>query len=244
MASGDRDDRVLPLTRGVAWFIVPFLIVAFAVLWPVPTDTDTLFAWHIVPTLTPMILGSAYLGGAYFFVRAGRASQWHAVKGGFIPVALFATLLGIATIIHWDKFHHGHVAFWLWSGLYFTTPFLVAYVYLTNRRHDPPAVGRRPAHAVDRRTIHRRRRRTRVRHRPVPVHHAGARDVDLAVAAHTADGTGHGRGVLPRTRRRRRADRPAVEQRPYPTPGCARDAGADPDRGHPRTRSNSPPARH
>jgi hypothetical protein len=138
MASGDRDDRVLPLTRGVASFIVPFLIVAFAVLWPVPTDTDTLFAWHIVPTLTPMVLGSAYLGGAYFFVRAGRASQWHTVKGGFIPVALFATLLGIATIIHWDKFHHGHAAFWLWSGLYFTTPFLVAYVYLTNRRHDAP----------------------------------------------------------------------------------------------------------
>jgi hypothetical protein len=138
MASGDRDDRVLPLTRGVAWFIVPFLVVAFAVLWPVPTDTDTLFAWHVVPALTPMILGSAYLGGAYFFVRAGRAGQWHTVKGGFIPVAMFATLLGIATIIHWDKFHHGHVAFWLWSGLYFTTPFLVAYVYLSNRRRDPP----------------------------------------------------------------------------------------------------------
>jgi hypothetical protein len=140
MASGVRDGRVLPLTRGVAWFIVPFLVVAFAVLWPVPTDTDTLFAWHIVPTLTPMILGSAYLGGAYFFVRAGRATQWQAVKGGFVPVAMFATLLGIATIIHWDKFHHRHVAFWLWAGLYFTTPFLIAYVYLSNRRHDPPVV--------------------------------------------------------------------------------------------------------
>jgi len=139
MASGVRDGRVLPLTRGVAWFIVPFLVVAFAVLWPVPTDTDALFAWHIVPTLTPMVLGSAYLGGAYFFVRAGRASQWQAVKGGFVPVAVFATLLGIATIIHWDRFQHGHVAFWLWAGLYFTTPFLIAYVYLSNRRHDPPA---------------------------------------------------------------------------------------------------------
>ncbi len=139
MASGVRDGRVLPLTRGVAWFIVPFLVVAFAVLWPVPTDTDTVFAWHIVPTVTPMILGSAYLGGAYFFVRAGRATQWQAIKGGFVPVATFATLLGIATIIHWDKFHHGRVAFWLWAGLYFTTPFLVAYVYVSNRRHDPPA---------------------------------------------------------------------------------------------------------
>jgi hypothetical protein len=135
----EADDRVLPLTRWVAWFIVPFLVVAFAVLWPVPTDTDTLFAWRITPTLTPMILGAAYLGGAYFFVRAARATRWHTVKGGFLPVTTFATLLGIATVLHWDKFHHRHVAFWLWAGLYFTTPFLVAYVYLRNRRHDVPA---------------------------------------------------------------------------------------------------------
>ena len=89
MISGAADDRVLASTRAVAWFIMPFLSVAFAVLWPVPTDTATLFAWHITPTLTPMFLGAAYLGGAYFFVRAGRATQWHTIKGGFVPVATF-----------------------------------------------------------------------------------------------------------------------------------------------------------
>ena len=138
MISGAADDRVLASTRAVAWFIMPFLLVAFAVLWPVPTDTATLFAWHITPTLTPMFLGAAYLGGAYFFVRAGRATQWHTIKGGFVPVATFATLLGIATIVHWDKFHHSHPAFWLWAGLYFTTPFLIALVYLRNSRHMAP----------------------------------------------------------------------------------------------------------
>jgi hypothetical protein len=138
------DDRVLALTRGVAWFIVPFLLVAFAVLWPVPTDTGTLFAWPIGPTLTAMILGSAYLGGAYFFVRAGRAAHWHTIKGGFVPVTTFATLLGIATVIHWDKFQHRHLAFWLWAALYFTTPFLVAFVYLRNRRHDDPTAEDEP----------------------------------------------------------------------------------------------------
>ncbi|HEY7223430.1 MAG TPA: hypothetical protein VH561_07465 [Micromonosporaceae bacterium] len=129
-----RDDRVLPLTRIVAYTIVPFLVVAFAVLYPVPTDTGRLFAWHIVPTLTPMILGSAYLGGAYFFLRAGRAQSWSVIKGGFVPVAVFASLMGIATIVHWDKFNHHHVAFWLWAFLYFTTPFLVFWTWSTNRR--------------------------------------------------------------------------------------------------------------
>lgn len=52
-----------------------------------------------------------------------------------------ATLMGVATIAHWDKFLHTHVAFWLWAGLYFTTPFLVFWVFLANRKHDAPATG-------------------------------------------------------------------------------------------------------
>ena len=132
----EADDRVLPLTRALAWFITPFLVVGFGVLWPVPRDTERLFAWRLAPTLSAMILGAAYVGGAYFFVRAARATRWHTIKGGFPPVVVFATLLGLATIIHWDKFNHGHVAFWLWAGLYFTTPFLVGYVYLSNRNQD------------------------------------------------------------------------------------------------------------
>jgi hypothetical protein len=135
----NRDDRIQPLTRGVAYAIVPFLVVAFAVLYPWPDDTDRLFAWHIVPTLTAMVLGSAYLGGAYFFLRAARSDAWHTVKGGFVPVGVFASLMGIATILHWHNFQHGHVAFWLWALLYFSTPFLIFLVWLRNRRYDAPA---------------------------------------------------------------------------------------------------------
>lgn len=130
------DDRVLPVTRGVALAIVPFLLLAFVVLYFWPADTGRLFAWPIKPTLTPLILGSVYLGGAYFFVRAAQASRWHTIKAGFPPVATFAGLLGIATVLHWDKFSHTHVAFWLWAALYFTTPFLVAGVWLANRRFE------------------------------------------------------------------------------------------------------------
>lgn len=131
-----RDDRVLPVTRGVAYAIVPFLLVAFAVLYPVPTDSGRLFAWHIASPLTAMLLASAYLGGAYFFLRAARATAWHTIKAGFVPVGVFATLMGVATILHWPVFNHRHVAFWLWALLYFTTPFLIFGVWLRNRRHD------------------------------------------------------------------------------------------------------------
>jgi hypothetical protein len=131
-----RDDAVLPATRALSAFIVPFLVVAFVVLYGYPRDTGRLFAWKMAPPMTPMTLGAVYLGGAYFFVRAYRAPAWHTVQAGFVAVGTFASLMGVATIIHWDRFNHRHVAFWLWAGLYFTTPFLVWGTWAANRRRS------------------------------------------------------------------------------------------------------------
>ena len=130
------DDRILPETRWLAALIIPFLVVAFILLYFWPNDTDKLFAWTIKPAITPMMLAAAYLGGIYFFTRALLAKQWHQVKLGFLPVTAFALLLGIATILHWDRFNHSHPSFYTWATLYFTTPFLVFAVWLRNRRTD------------------------------------------------------------------------------------------------------------
>jgi len=139
-----RDDRVLRSTRALSMFIAPFLLVGFALLYVVPDDTGRLFAWTIRPTMTSMALGSAYLGGAYFFVRILREPRWNAARTGFLSVTAFATLLGVATIIHWDRFNHGHVAFWAWAALYFTTPFLVFGAWLVNQRvASPPSAQER-----------------------------------------------------------------------------------------------------
>lgn len=134
-----KDDAVLPATRALSAFIVPFLVVAFVVLYGFPGDTDRWFAWTIAPPMTPMMLGAVYLGGAYFFVRTLRVTAWHTVKAGFVAVGTFASLMGVATILHWDRFNHDHVAFWLWAGLYFTTPFLVWGVWAVNRRRGTRA---------------------------------------------------------------------------------------------------------
>jgi hypothetical protein len=95
-ASVIRDDRVLPYTRGLSLFTTPFLVVAFVLLYFFPGDTKHLFAWTIKPTMTPMVLASAYCGGAYFFLRVPREKRWNVVKTGFLSVALFASLLGVA----------------------------------------------------------------------------------------------------------------------------------------------------
>ena len=127
-----RNDRILPETRWVSAIIVPFLVAAFAILYLFPDHTHALFAWGIQPRMSAMMLGAAY-----FFVRAAANARWHWVKVGFLLVTTFATLMGIATILHWDRFNHGYISFFAWVGLYFTTPFIVLLLWLCNRSTDP-----------------------------------------------------------------------------------------------------------
>jgi hypothetical protein len=63
--------------------------------------------------------------------------RWHRVGLGFPPVAVFAAFMGLATILHWDRFNHGHVSFFAWTFLYTTTPFAVIAIWFYNRRTDP-----------------------------------------------------------------------------------------------------------
>ncbi|MGO4341455.1 hypothetical protein [Pedococcus sp. 2YAF34] len=131
-----RDDRVLTTTRALAAFIAPFLLVAFVVLYGFPGSTARLWAWPIQSHMTSMLLASAYLGGCWFFLRVLLVERrWAAVRMGFVSVALFATLLGVATVLHWDKFSHGKLSFWLWAGLYFTAPVLVVWAWFANQRY-------------------------------------------------------------------------------------------------------------
>jgi hypothetical protein len=133
-----RDDRVLAYTRGLSLFIVPFLLAAFVILYLFPGRSGELFAWPVKPSMTARVLASAYLGGAYFFLRVAWEKRWTSVKNGFPAVVVFASLLGLETVLHWDSFSHGHVSFWTWSALYFIAPFLVLGAWLSNRRYAAP----------------------------------------------------------------------------------------------------------
>ena len=106
------DDSINRSTRWLALFIIPFLVVASAILLIFPQKTGELFAWSIQPPMTAMMLGSAYLGGIYFFTSVLLAKRWHTIQPGFQPFATSAFLLGIATILHWDRFNHSHISFW------------------------------------------------------------------------------------------------------------------------------------
>src|SRR6478609_11382493 len=145
-AQDHRNDRVFRSTRVLGIVIVPFLVVAFVLLYGFPDDTRHWFAWDVQPRLTPLIMGAGYVAGAYFFVRVALETRWHRIQVGFLPVTAFTLFMAIGTFAHLDRFDTAHVAFWIWVGLYVTTPVLVPLAWWRNRATDPrtPEPGERP----------------------------------------------------------------------------------------------------
>src|SRR4051812_3201583 len=132
-----RDDHVYKTTRILGMVIVPFLVLAFGLLYFFPDDTRHWFAWDVQPTITPLIMGAGYIAGAYFFVRVASETRWHRIQVGFLPVTAFTLFMAIGTFNHLDRFAASHVAFWIWVGLYVTTPVLVPLAWWRNRATDP-----------------------------------------------------------------------------------------------------------
>ena len=131
------DDRVMPLSKAVGVLVIPFLLVAFGVLYVQPATASELFAWPIKPQLTAMLLGAAYLGGVVFFSFVVGARSWHTVALGFPPVAVFASLLMVTTLLHWSLFSLDRVAGLTWVAIYVVAPPLVVAAWWLNRRRDP-----------------------------------------------------------------------------------------------------------
>lgn len=129
-------DRILLAVRWLAVVLLPFLGVAAVILVLMPGRTAELFAWPIAPPLTAMVLGAAYVGGIVFFAAVLLTRDWHRVRRGFLPVFVFASLLGVATLLHTDKFTV-NVSFVAWAVLYAATPFLVAWAAIVQRPADP-----------------------------------------------------------------------------------------------------------
>jgi hypothetical protein len=136
MGTPTRDGRVLPITRWVARFIIPFLAAASLVLYGLPGRTTTYFAWTIRPDMTPLIMGAGYGAGVYFFYRVSTVDDWHTVAPVFLGIATFTWLMAIATVLHWENFNHSHFTFGLWVFLYAVTPLLIPAIWALNRRTD------------------------------------------------------------------------------------------------------------
>jgi peptidoglycan/LPS O-acetylase OafA/YrhL len=140
-----RDDRLLPEMRWAALIVFVILVPAVVVLWGTPDATADRWAWPVKPHLSAMFLGSGYAAGAYFFWRTFRADRWHPSSPGVLGASVFAGLMLLATLIHYDKFNHGHApvlaatAFFGWTIVYIVSPVVVFGLWWRNRATDPRA---------------------------------------------------------------------------------------------------------
>lgn len=132
-----RDDRILLFTRVVAAVVTAILVTAWIVLYLWPEQTERRFAWTVAPTMTPMLMGAGYGSAALFWARVTAGRRWHTLGVGFLPTTLFTWMLLVATLLHWDRFHHGTGVFRLWLWVYLVTPGAVPAVWAWNRRRDP-----------------------------------------------------------------------------------------------------------
>jgi len=130
-----RDDKIHPVIRWVAVFVVPFLWLAFLILFFQPDSSGERFAWAIKPHMTAMYLAAGYLGGSWLFINAIFGKRWHRIAGGFLPITTFTWFMMIATFLHWDRFSN-NLGFYLWLVLYVVTPFLVPALWNYNRKTD------------------------------------------------------------------------------------------------------------
>lgn len=131
------DDRIYLFTRIVAGLLVVILTIGASLLYIWPLETDSRFAWPISPAMTPLLMGSGYLAGAYYFLRLLLGRNWSHVGATLPAVAMFATIMLITTVMHWDLFTHDHLAFYIWTGVYVIAPPLVVGIWLWNGKRDP-----------------------------------------------------------------------------------------------------------
>jgi hypothetical protein len=135
-----RDDRITPETKIIGASVIVVLLLAFLALYIFPTHADIDFAWTIVPPTSAILIGAGYTAGAYFFSRVVRETHWHRVQAGFLPITAFTICMLVATLLHWDRFHQGALAFYMWFIIYLITPFVVPFLWWRNRSHAYPGL--------------------------------------------------------------------------------------------------------
>jgi hypothetical protein len=132
------DDRLLRFT--ILTFAPLALLSAIfgPLLFFFPNQTDRTFSWTITPAMSAVFIGAGYIAGAIAIIYLLRQGQWHPLRPfslggwGFIVAAFGATLL------HWERFHHGTLFFYIWFLIYAVGPFLVPVAFWRNEQHNRP----------------------------------------------------------------------------------------------------------
>lgn len=123
-----------------AWMVVEvfFGLAAISTIFLRPQDTATSFAWPIQPVVAAAVLGAFYLASAPLFVLPLFARSWTEVRVAILPAAAFATVMLVATFLHWDRFSVATFPFYLWFASYLLPPPIFVGLYVWHQRRSAP----------------------------------------------------------------------------------------------------------
>ena len=112
------------LTRELRLLLLFFAVLAFfagVLLFVLSEHTEDWFSWTIKPPLTAAFLGASYWAACVLFGWSARQRLWTRARPALLPAFVIATLLLIATIVHFDRFHKDLFGYF-WLSAYIAVP--------------------------------------------------------------------------------------------------------------------------
>jgi hypothetical protein len=118
------------------WLVVEvgFGLAAILAIYLFPEETETNFAWTIVPPVTAAVLGAFYAATGAMLVASVFARSWERVRVIVLPSLIFTVLELAVTLVHWDRFKVGTAPFYVWFASYLLPPPIFAFLYWWQQR--------------------------------------------------------------------------------------------------------------
>ena len=120
--------QLLPGMRRLLYLASLLTFIAGIQLYILTESTDRFFAWTIAVPLTAAFLGANYLASALLTFFSARKQWWVQARTTLPSVLVFTTLLLVATLLHYDKFHWNSIFGWAWLIVYVAVPPLLLYL--------------------------------------------------------------------------------------------------------------------
>lgn len=124
-----------------AWFgaEVLFAILASTSFGLFPSSTNETTAWNVKPEVMSAVLGAFYFSAGSVSVMPIAARRWEMVRVIVIPLIVFTFIETVVTVLHWDRFNTGTLAFAVWLVSYILPPPILLTCYLWHERQTTAA---------------------------------------------------------------------------------------------------------
>ena len=122
-----------------------FVLIAVAALFVAylglvtPAKMDRSFTWAVLPPLHAGFVGMLYLFGGVFMVGCALARRRSQVSGALLAIALFTSLLLLATALNSEAFDFDLSPVWVWTLSYTVYPAIALALLVRSRGTAAPA---------------------------------------------------------------------------------------------------------